>query len=107
MREEADHLVQLDASVDDGGHGDQGAHVGVHLLVHEPEGQRLVSHQRLGRAQGEAGSAKQEHLLKGEPNFYQDYFCTKTLSGFGRSQGCQLPRKHPFNLVSWHVIACV
>ena len=58
-------MLQLDAPVDDARHGDQGAHVGVHLLVHQPEGQRLVSHQRLGRTQGEAASARQEHLLKG------------------------------------------
>lgn len=40
--------MQLDAAVDDGCHGDQGAHVGVHLLVHQPEGQGLVPDQSLG-----------------------------------------------------------
>lgn len=47
VSEEADHLVQLQAAVDDRRHGNQGAHVGVHLLVHQPEGQSFISNQRL------------------------------------------------------------
>lgn len=47
VSEEADHLVQLQAAVDDCSHGNQGAHVGVHLLVHQPEGQSFISNQRL------------------------------------------------------------
>lgn len=39
--------MQLQATVDDWCHGDQGAHVGVHLLVHQPEGQAFISHQSL------------------------------------------------------------
>lgn len=42
VSEKANHFVQLHAAVDDGCHGNQGAHVGVHLLVHQPEGQRLI-----------------------------------------------------------------
>ena len=49
MSEEADHFVQLYAAVDDGCHGSQGAHVGVHLLVHQPEGQSLIPNQSLER----------------------------------------------------------
>lgn len=49
MSEEADHLMQLYAAVDDGCHGNQGAHVGVHLLVHQPEGQTLIPNQSLER----------------------------------------------------------
>lgn len=49
MSEEADHLMQLDATVDDSSHGNYGAHVGVHLLIHEPEGQSLIANKRLKR----------------------------------------------------------
>lgn len=48
MSEEADHLMQLHATVDDGCHGTHEAHVGVHLLVHQPEGQSLIPNQSLG-----------------------------------------------------------
>lgn len=49
MSDEADHLMQLHATVYDGCHGDQGAHIGVHLLVHQPEGQALIANQSLQR----------------------------------------------------------
>lgn len=39
--------MQLQAAVDDCRHGNQGAHVGVHLLVHQPEGQSFISNQSL------------------------------------------------------------
>lgn len=45
--EQPDHLVQLDAAIDDRRHRHKAAHVGVHLLVHEPKGQRLVSNKSL------------------------------------------------------------
>lgn len=41
--------MQLHAAVDDGRHGNHGAHVGVHLLVHQPEGQSLIPNQSLER----------------------------------------------------------
>lgn len=44
---QTDHLVKLYAPINNGVHGNQRAHAGVHLLVHQPEGQRLVSHQGL------------------------------------------------------------
>ena len=47
MGEEANHLVQLDSTVDNVRHGNQGAHVGVHLFVHQPEGQALITDQSL------------------------------------------------------------
>ena len=47
MSEEADHLMQLHAAVDDGRHGNHGAHVGVHLLVHQPERKGFVPYQSL------------------------------------------------------------
>lgn len=49
MSEEADHLMQLNATVDDCRHGFQGAHVGVHLLVHQPEGETFIPNQSLER----------------------------------------------------------
>lgn len=39
--------MQLHSTVDDRRHGNQGAHVGVHLLVHQPEGQALIADQSL------------------------------------------------------------
>ena len=38
VSEEPDELVQLHATVSDRRHGDQRAHVSVHLLIHQPEG---------------------------------------------------------------------
>ena len=45
--DQPDHLVEGHASVDDEVGRGHGRHVGVHLLVHQPEGQRLVPYQRL------------------------------------------------------------
>lgn len=47
MGKQSDHLVELDAPINNGVHWNQSAHVGVHILVHQPEGQRFVSHQGL------------------------------------------------------------
>lgn len=41
--------MQLQTTVDDWCHGTRGAHVGVHLLVHQPEGQSFISNQSLQR----------------------------------------------------------
>ena len=45
--QQADHLVKGQAAVDDGRERRQRRHVRVHLGVHEPEGDRLVAHERL------------------------------------------------------------
>lgn len=42
VRDEADHLVQGETAVDDGGQLGQDGHVGVHLCVTEPEEEGLV-----------------------------------------------------------------
>ncbi len=47
VRDEADHLVERKASVDDKVRMTRRAHVRVHLLVHEPERNGLVAHQCL------------------------------------------------------------
>ncbi|KAI3492991.1 hypothetical protein L1887_42366 [Cichorium endivia] len=47
MCDETDHLVVRQAAVDDGGALGEVRHIGVHLLVHEPEGKRLVADERL------------------------------------------------------------
>ncbi len=43
MRDQPDHLVKSQATTDDWGHFRYDGHVRVHLLVHEPEGQGLIS----------------------------------------------------------------
>mmetsp|Transcript_13740 Transcript_13740/g.31730 ORF Transcript_13740/g.31730 Transcript_13740/m.31730 type:complete len:415 (+) Transcript_13740:249-1493(+) len=45
--DEADHLVQGDAAVDDGVGGGQERHAVVHLLVHEPESDGLITNKSL------------------------------------------------------------
>mmetsp|Transcript_40311 Transcript_40311/g.126894 ORF Transcript_40311/g.126894 Transcript_40311/m.126894 type:complete len:704 (-) Transcript_40311:165-2276(-) len=45
--DQSDHLVQGDSSVDDGVGGGEEGHAVVHLLVHEPEGDGLVTNKRL------------------------------------------------------------
>ena len=45
--DQADHLVQGQAAVHHQGGAREDGHVGVHLLVHQPEGDGLVAHQRL------------------------------------------------------------
>ncbi|TNN75114.1 hypothetical protein EYF80_014687 [Liparis tanakae] len=68
MSEEADHFMQLHAAVDDGRHGNLGAHVGVHLLVHQPEGQTLIPNQSLRRAMI-LGVKKLTHISPNQPSF--------------------------------------
>lgn len=50
MRQEPDHLMQLNAPVNDRVHRNYGAHVGVHVFIHQPEGQGLVPYQSLSES---------------------------------------------------------
>lgn len=49
MSEQANHLMKLHAAVNDRCHRYHGTHIGVHLLVHQPEGQSFIPDQSLER----------------------------------------------------------
>ncbi len=68
MRDEADHLVQRHAAVDDDRRLADRRHVRVHLLVHQPEGHRLVPNQSLRRKK--KYSQHQVMIFTGEGYFH-------------------------------------
>ena len=47
MRQQPDHLVQRQPAIDHKRRLRHGRHVRVHLLIHQPEGDGFIAHQRL------------------------------------------------------------
>lgn len=68
VSEESNHLMKLHAAVDDRCHRCHGTHIGVHLLVHQPEGQSFIPDQSLERSiQVRCGEAAQKTSIKDVP----------------------------------------